>query len=322
MAKIKMVDRSRKDEIRGKIRSMPIPEKGPYVDLTEWRKIPALYDRFRVGFAILAEEELEELGLPRDHIPEFLICRYFAARHLTNKLQDDGFEFASLARGLGIDKTILSQYNSGARPLSLSVENLCKLAYTRAGEGLQRIMFGETDAVAVLPGFYSALLEQFCQMPTSKRIEISHRAVEYCNEQNTNCCLPGIMATVKERCFMLKDARGIKLKEMFDEKPFYRLYQEFELGVLRDMWDKYPLSLEILMLISLELDMPIDYFVAPNFAKYVIPGYKTQDGYVAVDSEDARRFVGALMSANEDNRAKIAAPVVADMFNSTSGRKS
>lgn len=284
----------------------------PYADVEKWRAIPSLEDRYDVAMLVLPPERLKELGLEEDHFPEQVFCRQQAAKYIAQKIQDMGISFRSVSSDLSINQTTFSHYLKGERPVALPFLTYAKLCREILHESAHKVMFGEEGQI-VLPAFYSAIVKKFTELDEGQRKEIADRAdllKEFVG--NGDESEEAVKTLIRERCAMLLDERGAGLENFFGERMPLRLRHSC-MGIF-ETHKVFSPQLSSVLFIAMQTGMGLDFFICRDFTQFTRCFFRDGQALTEIRDRDALRFIAAIFTVDEESRAKIAAPVVAQMI--------
>ena len=309
MAYVVTVSQERRDMISRAMQNAPL--ELPYADYDKWRSIPRLEDRYDAAMLVLPEERLEELGLDRDHMPEQILCRYQAAKYAAGTIRERGLVFRSVADDLGLNMSTFTHYFKGERPINLDFPCFTTLCYAVLHESAHKVMFGEEGKV-VLPGFYSKLVKTFLELDSEQQKQIAARAAVLEDYVGSDDSEEGVKALIRERCGMLLDAKGVGIEDFFGERMPLRLRHAL-MGIF-EQHKAYSPQLSSAVYLALESGYALDYFIVRDFTAHIRCFFQDGDKEIEIKDRNALRFVGAMFTVDKEARAKIAAPVIAQML--------
>ena len=142
----------------------------PFADFSALCKIPDERVRYMAANQTLSDELSEEYGLDPMRLPEFVVARWMATKHIAERLAECGFSGHSSAKTvadlIGMDKTLLSHYLTGKRPFS-AIGSLPALSYGVLHESCHMTMHGEEGRIC-LPHIYSLIATEMLTMPQER----------------------------------------------------------------------------------------------------------------------------------------------------------
>lgn len=306
---LREVTEERRKQITNKMIATPL--SFPYADLESLRKITPLENRYNAGMNVMTEEQLETIGLDRDHIPELLLCRWQAAKYVTFALEEKGISFARAAEKCHVDMSCFSKYKKGDRPLAVEAPAYVPLCLSVLGKSCHEVMFGEAGKI-IIPGIYSLAVRIFLQMPPEKRdelLKLSDSAKEWF--QFTHPAVNGSILhrdpdeVIRERLGLLADAWGRNSENFFGE-PQPRYIRSGAKAYFENN-ELYKPRMAFTVFLAFETGYALDYFISEDFTKHVPCFYEALDSYVELKDQNALRFMGNLFAVDHETRKPLMA---------------
>lgn len=299
-------------------------EDGPYADYNALWNREGLKERYFSSGFFLSEEACEQMGLEKDHLPEISLARWTASVHVARKIEEKGISQRECGRRAGINVATIARVTTLSRALALEPEQAVALSHGVFNESVNKLYLG-FDGRVVLPRVYSEIMRMFCALPEPKRRELADAAVQLSDswkEKNPGTYGLGAHKDVRlmvcERMQELARSSGRNAMEFIRGeripqfmKILVRWYFEEELR------EKEPFpKLAVLMFLSLELKMSLDYFLTVDYPSFVPCFYTVGTEEVEIRDRSAVRFLTALTSVDEETSNKITAPLFWEVFKS------
>lgn len=301
-----------KASILNKIYATPLSY--PYFDEQVLREIEPMEVRFRVSTLEVTEKIAEEYGFSRDRVPEMILAQFQAGRHVAQVLDGwgEGVRAADLS---GIDKTMLSKYIKGKRPFSPSASALAPFAYNVMYESCHKLMFGAEGKI-LLPTVYAEMARAMAKLPANEKEALQRKAsfqmalYEKQNPQEVkNAPHRDISAIIGERIFELIYDKGTQGYQLFGQETPYGVRNYIRQFILEDFKRESP-RLSLLMYLSFETGLALDYFVAENFAKMVPCYYQDGDKTLELKDRTALEVIGICSALPSETRSKLMGEVI------------
>jgi len=311
----------------------------PYIDKAELMSITNLTDRYHAATAGLDAETAEKYGLDASRLPDLMICQFMAGKYVKESLKELGRSANAACELSGMDKTLLSKYMSGNRPLSITPSVLTPFCYNALQESCHKVMFGEEGRID-LPVPYSltakSLLSldageratvlrygkkkaelfdwQFRQLMESKNPDSMTETGGSKTEGNKNKrgmqYYPNAprreqFIIIRERIQMVLDDTGRRPVHILgSETP--HLVRKTIRQYLMEAYEKALPRTSFLMYLSLELGLALDYFIAEDFTKFVPCFYTDDNGkQVELKDKDVLQYIGTCAAVPPEFRAQM-----------------
>lgn len=309
---IRSIDQGRKDHIVNLMRAVPV--SFPYVDFTAIRKVTPLIARYNASMNVLTEEDLLEIGLEADHLPDLLLCRWVAAKYVAEAIKEKGSSYVDAALICQVDKTRFTRFKRGDRPIDLEAEAFVPLCRNVLHESCNKVMFGEPGKV-LLPGVYSEILKEFTTLAEEDQksiVEASDEARKRFELMNPTVAGTGLHRhpddLIRERLWQLAYASGRNVENFFGEKQARRIRNN-----IKSYFENNPLyrpKMSFTVFLAFETGYALDYFIAEDFASYVPCFYKDGDTEVEITNRLAIRFISNIFAVDEATSIKMTTPVI------------
>ena len=111
---------------------------------------------------------------------------------------------------------------------------------------------------------------------------------------------------------MLLDERGAGLENFFGERMPLRLRHSC-MGIF-ETHKVFSPQLSSVLFIAMQTGMGLDFFICRDFTQFTRCFFRDGQALTEIRDRDALRFIAAIFTVYEESRAKIAAPVVAQMI--------
>ena len=270
--------------------------------------------RFRISTLDVTEKIAEDYGFSMDRAPEMILAQFQAGRHVAQALNGRG-ESVRAAELSGIDKTSLSKFIQGKRPFSPGASILAPFAYNVTNESCHRLMFG-TEGRIMLPAVYAEMARAMAKLPDSEKEALLRKAsfqmalYEKQNPQEIrNAPHRDISTIIGERIFELIYDKGTQGYQLFGQETPYGVRNFIRQFILEEFKRESP-RLSLLMYLSFETELALDYFVAENFTKWVPCFYQEGDEVLELKDPVTLNVIGICSALPPETRSKLMGEVI------------
>ena len=290
------------------------PLRYPYFDADALRAIEPIDLRYRLSTLEVTDKIAEEYGIPLDRPPEMILAQFQAGRHIAQKLDNFGTALDA-AEASGIDNTMLSNYIHGKRPFGPSAAVITPFAYNVMGESCHKLMFGIEGSV-VLPKIYSEIARALETIPSAEK-EVLHRKakLQYAlyekqnPQQIRNAPHREVSALIGERILELIYDKGSQSYQLLGPETPYGVRNFLKQFVNEDFKHESP-RLSLLMYISFETGLALDYFIAEDFTRMVPCFYQSGEELHELKDRIALDIIGICCSLPVETRTKLIGEVI------------
>lgn len=286
------------------------PMSFPYFDIDALRAVEPMNVRCKVSMSEPNEQLAEQYGLDKDRVPEIIQAQYMAGRYVRQKIGDKGLTNVAVSEETGLDKTLLSKYIQGERPLSPNVANLVPLCYGVLQEACHKVMMGYVGKI-VLPSVYAETARALSQASAEKRAELLRKALVqkklYENLAPTKYRFAphrSPATLIRERIYELLYDKGIQGYLLLGKETPYDV-RNYLKQFTRDGYEHDNPRLGYLMYIAFETDLALDYFIAEDFTLYTPCFYKEGEELVEIKDRDILQYVGVCAEVPTEQRVKL-----------------
>ena len=290
------------------------PLSYPYFDADALRAIEPMDLRYRVSTLEVTDKIAEEYGFPLDRPPEIILAQFQAGRHVSQKLGDYGTGLSAAVLS-GIDNTMLSNYIHGKRPFSPGAAVITPFAYNVMAESCHKLMFG-TEGSIILPKIYSEMARALETIPSAEKEALHRKAklqmalYERQNPQEIkNAPHREVSTLIGERIFELIYDKGTQGYQLFGPETPYRIRTFLRQFIDEEFKHESP-RLSLLMYISFETGLALDYFIAEDFTRMVPCFYQSGDELLELKDKAALNIVGICCSLPVEARSKLIGEVI------------
>ena len=302
-----------KERILNQIYGTPLTY--PYFDEETLRAIEPMDIRFRVSTLEVTEKIAEDYGFSLDRVPEMILAQFQAGRHVADKLESTGMSKIAACELSGMDKTMLTKYTQGKRPFSPSATVIPPFAFNVMNESCHKLMFG-TEGKVMLPSIYAEMARAMAAIPVEEREALLRKAsIQWAiyEKQNPreveNAPHREVSKMIGERIFELSYDKGTQFYQVLGQDTPY--YVRFYLSqfTIEDYKHESP-RLSLLMYLSFETGLALDYFIAENFTKKVPCFYQAGDETIELKDQTALNVIGICAALPVETRSKLIGEVI------------
>ena len=309
-------------EMREKIVNMPL--KYPYANYKAMKLRTPMEVRFDTASYYPTDEMYKEYGLGKDYLPELIVAKYQAGKHLAMSLEKSNLTLLQVSRLVKLDKSTISRWTTRDRPFSSTPKNLVNLSEYVIGDSCHYIMFGEEGEV-LLPSLYSnaacILMSYGRSYRSEMRSKIASIAMRAAKENKDDPAKDRdsdyfYTRILSERMRMLSDDM-LKTPGTFFSDEADNIWPKLIRTSVKSMMEGDPefiASLHVLMFIALETGYSLDFFINPNFCLksnlyFKRPGRKTK--YKLLD-RNVLRIMNYLFNADPETRSEMFSLIFGD----------
>ncbi len=300
-----------KSSVQSRMKIKPL--QNPYIDYRYIAGFP-LATRYTASQNVLSKEELLSLGLKEDYLPDIMLARWQAAKRLAEIIKQKKMSLLDIADITKIDSTMLAKITNWHRPLSVGSESLVPLCYEVLHMSCHDLMFGEKGKV-VLPGIYSHIAKCFSQLSVEEKdavLENSDVVRKHFERLSPTTAGVGLhrepRMIARDRIVCLAHALGRGDDVLLGDEQNRRMTINVR-AYTTDLG--YASKVAFLMFLSKETGLALDYFLAEDFTAYVPCFYEDNGEEVEIKDRDALRFIGNVLSVDNETSTKMTAPLYA-----------
>lgn len=319
-------------DIQNRIAEMEL--RLPYFDKEALRSVSNLSDRYHLA-TIGADDRLaEKYQLDPNRLPDLIVCQIMAGMYIREQMAAKGIRAVEACELSGINKTMISKVMNGARPFSFVPSVVTPFCYNVLHESCHKVMFGEEGRIE-LPAPYSLAARALLGMEKSEReaqLRCARKQAELFDLQYRKGLLfPEIgkatessgkkgnqnqkiipNAPRRDQLLIIRE----RIQEFLDDtgrRPVMVLGQgtppvirNIMRRLLLDLSENPSPRLTILMYLSFETGLAMDYFIAEDFTKYVPCFYTDENGNrVELKDREVLQFIGTCAALPPETREKL-----------------
>ena len=313
---IRAVTKERKNEIIALMKKKPL--SFPYADYDSLKKRTPIDVRYNSSMDVLNEDDLEAIGLPKDHLPELLLARWQAAKFVAEDLQAKGVSFVEASELCNIDKATFTRYSNAERPIGLEATSLVPLCLNVLHRPCHEVMFG-CEGEIVLPGIYSEVMRQFFKCDESSRAEFLAQSDDLRKKfelKSPAVSGPGLHRDpdelIRSRLWEIAYSYGRNVEDFFGEKQPRRIRNN-----IRSYFENveaYRPRMSFTMFLAFETGYALDYFIVEDFTRYTKCFFMDNGVKTRITDRDALRFIGNVFAVDHATAVKMIAPVLSDVI--------
>lgn len=311
---VRNVPEERRKYINGKMLAEPLTY--PYANFDAMKNRSPLEVRYTTSMDILKADDLESIGLSRDHLPEILLARWKAGKYIINQFTEKGISYMDVSEMCKVSPSLISKIAKGDRPLAFEASALVPLCLNVLYESCNKVMFGY-DGEIVLPGIYSQIAKLFSRCSEKDRKEILNRSNAI--RKRFDLLSPAVNGAgmhrdpdelIRTRLWDLSYASGANVLDFFSEKQPRRIHNNIR--AYFENAEAYRPRMSFTMFLAIETGYALDYFIVEDFTLHTPCFYMDGDEKVEIKDRDMLQFIGNVFAVDKETSVKMTAPLYAE----------